>query len=162
MLADDEQLVARTRTHAKALFLPALVLLVVVALAGYLSSLPQGSSRSTWLIVIWVVAALALLVFTLWPFLKWLATTYVVTNRRLITRTGVFTRRGHDIPLNRVSDVSYERGLFDRMLGCGTLVISDASQEGRVRLRDVPRVEHLQLEISDQVFHGTRQDDDGT
>ena len=68
------------------------------------------------------------------PFLRWLTTTYTVTDRRLITRTGILSRRGHDIPLARISDVAYEHGLVDRMLGCGTLVVSDASEHGRVRL----------------------------
>ena len=39
------------------------------------------------------------------------------------------------------------------MLGCGTLVISDASEVGRVELPDVPRVEQLQLKISDLLYN---------
>ena len=96
-----------------------------------------------------------LLAFSVWPFLNWLAATYTVTDRRLITRNGVLTRRGHDIPLNRISDVSYEHGVVDRILGCGTLVISDASTHGRVPLHDVPRVEDLHKRLSDLLFHGT-------
>jgi uncharacterized membrane protein YdbT with pleckstrin-like domain len=101
-------------------------------------------------------------VFVAWPFLNWLASTYTVTTRRLITRHGVFTRTGHDIPLNRISDVSYERGIVDRMLGCGTLVISDASERGRVALPDVPHVEQLQLKISDLLYQLHKSTDDGT
>jgi uncharacterized membrane protein YdbT with pleckstrin-like domain len=98
------------------------------------------------------------------PFLRWLLTTYTFTSRRLITRTGVFTRRGHDIPLNRISDISYEKSLIDRMFGCGTLVVSDASELGRVELRDIPHVEQAQLTVSDELYHRadrtpTRSDD---
>ena len=84
-----------------------------------------------------------------------------MTTRRLITRHGVLTRTGHDIPLNRISDVSYERDVIDRMLGCGTLVVSDASEVGRVELPDVPRVEQLQLKISELLYnlHNSRSDD---
>lgn len=151
-------MVFSTRTHPKAMVLPVIVLVIVLAAAGYLTSLASG-----WVIwVIWVVAALIVLVFVLWPFLVWLADTYTVTDRRLITRTGVLTRRGHDIPLNRVSDVSTERGVLDRVLGCGTLVIADASTDGEVRLPDVPHVQRLQLQLSDQLFRGARGVDDGT
>lgn len=159
LLNEGEQVVFSTRTHVKALFVPALVLLVVAGVAGYLSSLPDDH-RKVWLTIIWVVAAVVVLVYTVWPFLKWLTSTYTVTNRRLTTHSGVINRTGHDIPLSRISDVSYEKGLLDRLLGCGTLVITDASETGRVELPDVPRVQKLQLALSDQLFHGSR--DDGT
>ena len=83
--------------------------------------------------------------FTIRRFLLWVSASYTVTNRRLINRSGVFVRKGRDIPLHRINDVSYERGVLDRLLGCGTLVISDASEEGRSVLLDVPHVEKLQL-----------------
>ena len=76
------------------------------------------------------------------------ADAYTFTDRRLITRTGVLTRRGHDIPLSRISDVASELGLVDRMLGCGTLIISDASTHGSVRLPDIPHVEDTQRRLN--------------
>ena len=111
--------------------------------------------------MIWVVVAAILVWFVVKPFLDWLLTTYTFTNRRLITRTGILTRRGHDIPMNRISDISYEKSLVDRIFGCGTLVVSDASELGRVELRDIPQVEQAQLTVSDELFHGARKTDDG-
>src|SRR3954471_16174484 len=106
MLNDGEHVILSTRTHVKALMLPAVVLIIVAGLAGYLSSLPDGEHAGTWRIVIWALAAVPIVWFVVAPFLRWLLTTYTFTSRRLITRTGVFTRRGHDIPLNRISDIS--------------------------------------------------------
>ena len=37
----------------------------------------------------------------------------------------------------------------DRLLGCGTLVISDASTHGQVALPDIPRIEKVQRDLSD-------------
>lgn len=164
LLNEGEHVVWSTRTHVKALFVPVLVLLLAAGVGGFLSSLPE-SHENIWLTVIWVLAGLVIAVYSLWPFLKWLTSTYTVTNRRLTTHSGVINRTGHDIPLARISDVAYEKGLLDRILGCGTLVVSDASEQGRVELHDVPRVERLQLQLSDLLFHGDRQDvrhDDGT
>jgi membrane protein YdbS with pleckstrin-like domain len=164
LLNEGEKVVFSTRTHVKALLAPALVLVVAAGVGGYLSSLPD-SHRKVWLTIIWVVVGILVAMYSVWPFLKWFTTTYTVTNRRLTTHTGVISRTGHDIPLARISDVSYEKGVLDRLLGCGTLVISDASEQGRVQLNDVPRVEKLQLQISDLLFHGGQQDarhDDGT
>jgi uncharacterized membrane protein YdbT with pleckstrin-like domain len=164
LLGEGEHVIASTRTHWKALVLPVLALLVTCAAAGFLIAvLPSGGAHGA---LVWVVLALALLVIlyaTVRPFLVWLTASYTVTNRRLINRSGVFTRKGRDIPLQRINDVKYERGVLDRVLGCGTLVISDASEEGRSVLPDVPNVEKLQLVITDLLFgdhDGTGDDDD--
>ncbi|MFL6022271.1 MAG: PH domain-containing protein [Marmoricola sp.] len=162
LLNDGESIVFSTRTHVKALFVPALVLIVVAGVVGY--ALSQVDNQ----VLRYVIAGVALVVvvvYTLWPFLKWMTSTYTVTNRRLTTHQGVISRTGHDIPLARISDVSYEKGLLDRLLGCGTLIVSDASEQGRVQLTDVPQVEKRQLQLSDLLFQGSRhesQSDDGS
>lgn len=156
LLNEDEFVVVSTRTHVKALLLPALVLIVIAGAAGFLSALPTGEVRQALQWLIWGLALLLVVWLVVRPFLTWITTSYTITNRRLITRNGILTRRGHDIPLLRISDVSYEHGLIDRMLGCGTLVISDASEYGRVKLRDIPQVEQVHLKISDQLFEGSR------
>lgn len=158
-LNPGERVVFSTRTHIKALALPALILLVVAGVSGYLASLPGSGSKhkKEYWITIAVVAAVLILWFCVRPFLNWLTATYTVTDRRLTTHTGVLTRSGHDIQLSRISDVSYEKGILDRILGCGTLVIKDASELG-VRLPDVPRVEEKQRVLSELLFHDSQRD----
>jgi uncharacterized membrane protein YdbT with pleckstrin-like domain len=148
LLNSDEHVVVSTRTHAKALLLPAFVLVAVAGLAGYLSTLPSGSMRGPLLIAIAAVAVLVVCWWVVRPFLVWMTATYTITNRRLITRSGILTRRGHDIPLPRISDVAYEHDLVDRIFGCGTLIISDASEHGQIRLHDIPRVEETQRKVN--------------
>ena len=144
-LGDGERVIVDTRTHPKALVWPSLALLVILAAAGWLTGIvPAGIA--TW--ILWGVAAVAIIWLFVAPLLSWLNSTYTLTSRRLITRNGVLTRRGHDIPLARVSDVAFEHGLLDRMLGCGTLIISDASTNGTVRLVDIPKVEDAQRQIT--------------
>jgi uncharacterized membrane protein YdbT with pleckstrin-like domain len=155
LLNEGERVVASTRTHVKALLGPALWLIVVAAVAGYASSFPTGRAKPLLLAVIWGIALVIAVWLVVKPFLRWLTTTYTVTDRRLITRTGILSRRGHDIPVARISDVAYEHGLVDRLLGCGTLVISDASEQGRVRLHDIPQVEQVHLRISELLFGHT-------
>ena len=86
------------------------------------------------------------------PFLRWRTTTYTITNRRLITRSGILNKIGKDLPLNRINEVSYERSLMDRMLGCGSLNVQTAAEDGMVVLRDVPNVEHVSREITHLLF----------
>lgn len=159
LLSEGEHVVVSTRTHVKALLRPVLLFIVVCAATGLLVALIPYDVR--WLG--WIPVALAAVVlarWVLWPTLGWLGATYTVTNRRLITRTGVVTRTGRDIPLQRINDVSYEHGLVDRLFGCGTLVISAASERGQVVLPDVPQVERLQLTLTDLL--GDADDDRGT
>ena len=146
LLNEGESVVVDTRTHAKALLLPIFSLVVFLAIAVFVqTATDQGIVH----VVVWVLAGIGILWFFVRRFLIWLTATYTITTRRLITRHGVITRRGHDIPLTRVSDVAYEKDLIDRMLGCGTLVISDASTHGQVALPDIPHVEDVQRKLND-------------
>jgi uncharacterized membrane protein YdbT with pleckstrin-like domain len=161
LLTDGESIVVDTRTHPKALILPLLVLVLTMAVATFLD---RQTDNGVVGLVIWVLALLVLLWWVLRPFLDWLTATYTITTKRLITREGLVSRRGHDIPLARISDVAYDQGVLDRMLGCGTLVVSDASTHGSVRLHDIPDVEQVQRRLTELLdpHLGTARSDDGS
>ena len=145
-LTDGETVVVDTRTHWKAVLWPAIVLIITLAAAIYVTTL-VGNKYVRW--VVWIIAVGVLVVWSIKPFLEWLTATYTITTKRLITREGLIARRGHDIPLLRISDVAYDMGPIDRVLGCGTLVISDASTHGQVELHDIPDVEAVQHQLMD-------------
>jgi uncharacterized membrane protein YdbT with pleckstrin-like domain len=146
-LNPGEKIVISTRTHPKALLLPILSLVLLLA-AGVLFQ-TYVTDDSTALLVVWGLVALLVLWRVVWPFLDWLTSSYTITDRRLLTRNGIITRRGHDIPLGRISDVSFERDLVDRVLGCGTLVITNASTNGQVLVYDIPQVEAAQSRLNE-------------
>ncbi|WP_232679531.1 PH domain-containing protein [Nocardioides sp. R-C-SC26] len=149
LLNPGEEILVSTRTHAKVLILPIITLALLLA-AGVLFQIKIDNGTAQ--LVVWGVIGVLILWRVVGPFLVWLTASYTITNRRLITRHGVITRRGHDIPLGRISDVAYERDLIDRVLGCGTLVVSDASTNGQVLIYDIPRVEETQRELN-QLLH---------
>lgn len=160
LLNEGEDVVVDTRTHPKALLLPVFALVVFLAIGVFVQTqTDQGIVHK----VVWVLVAIGILWFFVRRLLIWLTATYTITTRRLITRHGVITRRGHDIPLTRVSDVAYEKDLVDRLLGCGTLVISDASTHGQVALPDIPHVEDVQRKLNDLLHDqhdgGNRRDE---
>jgi len=155
LLGEDEYVVVSTRTHWKALVFPVFLLLVVAGAGGFLAAIvPSGSLQTPARVAILAVGVVILAAFALKRVLNWYFSTYTVTNRRLITRHGILTRTGRDIPLMRINDVSYEHGLIDRILGCGTLHIESAGERGQVVLPDVPHVEHVHLQMSDLLFGG--------
>ncbi len=156
LLNEGERVVVDTRTHPKALLLPFLILVLILAVAVFLDrTVADGNVAAG----VWIVGLLVALWWVVKPFLDWLTASYTITNRRLITRSGLLVRRGHDIPLARISDVAYEMGVIDRMLGCGTLIISDASTHGRVILHDIPQVETTQRKLN-ELLHGHHTDGD--
>jgi uncharacterized membrane protein YdbT with pleckstrin-like domain len=146
LLNEGESVVVSTRTHPKALLLPLLALVVLLAI-GVAVQVWVGVNALSW--IVWALVLIGALWWFVRPLLVWSAASYTVTTRRLITRRGVLTRHGHDIPLSRISDVAYEMDLIDRMLGCGTLRISDASTDGEVVLPDIPHVEDVERKIND-------------
>ncbi len=149
LLADDEEVVMALRPHWKEMVWPVVVLLVVSPVATYVATvIPESGAQTALRIAVAVVAALLVLRLTVWPFLKWITTAYVVTDRRIITRVGVIARQGRDMPISRINDVSFEHSsILERMLGCGTLVIESAGERGQLVLRDVPHVEEVQRDV---------------
>ncbi|WZH53281.1 MAG: PH domain-containing protein [Nocardioides alkalitolerans] len=162
LLNPGEHVVVSTRTHVKELFGPAAVLLLVVALGVTATVLlPDQTAANVLEILVWVVVVATVVWFVLRPLVGWLTTTYTFTNRRFIARSGFIAKEGRTIPLNRISGVDFEIGIIDRIFGCGTLVVSDASDQGRVELTDIPRVEKVQLLVSEELHRisGVSHDD---
>ena len=149
LLGDGEQVVMAMRPHWKEMVWPAVVLIVTSPIATYLAAIVPDGSAQIWLrLTIGVIAILVVLRWTVWPFLRWLTTSYVVTDRRIITRVGVIARLGRDMPISRINDVTFEHsGILERVLGCGTLIVESAGERGQLVLRDVPRVEEVQRDV---------------
>ena len=57
------------------------------------------------------------------PFVSWWFTSYVLTSERLITRNGILSRSGIEIPLDNVNDVQFTQTLFERILKRGASLI---------------------------------------
>jgi uncharacterized membrane protein YdbT with pleckstrin-like domain len=149
LLGEDEHVEMAMRPHWKEMVWPAVILLVVSPVASFAAaSLPDNDAQPWLRLTVAVVAVLVVLRWVVWPFLEWVTTSYVVTDRRLITRFGVIARTGRDMPLSRVNDVTFEHSsILERVLGCGTLVVESAGERGQLVLRDVPRVEEVQRDV---------------
>jgi uncharacterized membrane protein YdbT with pleckstrin-like domain len=109
--------------------------------------IPSNSAAPVERLVVAAVAILAVMLWLIVPVLRWRTTTYELTTRRLRVRSGIATRRGRDIPLARINDVSFEKGLLDRLLGSGRLVVESAGEHGQILLNDIPRVEYTQATL---------------
>lgn len=158
-LAEGERVVVSTRTHPKVLLWPVLAVLATLVLAVVVAGLDVGSLVHT---AGWLLVLVALLWFAAVPLVRWWSTTYTFTDQRFMKRSGLLTRTGRTIPLDRISGVDVEVGLTDRLWGCGTLVVTDASQDGRVLVDDVPHVERVQVAVVEELSGRRRSGDDGS
>lgn len=138
------------RPHWKIMVWPVVLLLLVSPAATYLATVvPEAGGAQPWLrLAVVAVAVVVLARWVGWPFVKWITTSYVITDRRIITRVGVIARRGRDMPISRVNDVTFEHGsLLERVLRVGTLTVESAGERGQLLLTDVPRVEEVQRDV---------------
>jgi uncharacterized membrane protein YdbT with pleckstrin-like domain len=143
-LAAGEQPVAVLHPHWKILVRPvALTFLVVAVLLVAEVLIPGGKWAVIGRLAVAVIAILLLMWWLLVPLLIWRTTVYELTTSRLRLRDGVLTRHGRDIPLSRITDVSFRKGVLDRLLGCGTLVVESAGEHGELTLEEIPRVERV-------------------
>ena len=99
VLAAEEQVVLHRHPHWKRLVGPILILIVATTLAafgaGYVNQTDwDRTARNIVLIVIGVIWLVIVGWLTLWPFLTWLTTHFVITDRRVMFRHGLLTRSG--------------------------------------------------------------------
>jgi uncharacterized membrane protein YdbT with pleckstrin-like domain len=156
VLAADEQVVLHRHPHWKRLIGPVLILLVATALAafvaGYVNELPWDPiAKNVILLVTGVIWLVIVGWLTLWPYLNWWTTHFVITDRRVMFRHGLLTRSGIDIPLARINSVEFRHRIVDRMLRTGTLIIESAAQDP-LEFYDIPRVERVHSLLYHEVF----------
>ncbi|WP_431964489.1 PH domain-containing protein [Nocardia sp. bgisy134] len=159
VLAPDEQLILHRHPHWKMLFWPIVTLIAATALAGFAGGLAYRNTPESARTAVLVVVFAIWLAIVLWrcvaPILSWKTTHFIVTERRVLVRQGVLTHTGIDIPMSRISSVQFRHGLFDRMLGTGTLIIGSSSEEP-LEYDDIPGVQEVHALLYHQVFEVSR------
>ncbi len=83
-------------------------------------------------VAVYVVGGIAV-VWAIWllaKFLEWSRTYFVVTDQRVIYRTGVLTRHGVEIPLERINNINFHQGVWERIIGAGDLEVQSAGEQG--------------------------------
>lgn len=125
--------------------------LIVAAVVGFWWSPNAGDDNVD--LVAGAVAGLFIVRFAL-AVLRRRATHVVVTDRRIVTSTGVGGRAVTSVPLARVGGVGVRRGVAGRLLGYGTVVLTPLWGDGESTLERMPRPRRLQRAIADLVIDG--------
>ena len=149
-LLPSERRVIAVRRHWARLLEPAATAVLALVLLLWLDHvLPLVPYVRPVLLAGWVV----LLARLTWHLLEWRADWFVVTDRRLLLRSGLVTRQVAMMPLIKVTDMSYARPPLGRLLGYGQIVIESAGHDQALRrITHLPDPDGLYLEICELLF----------
>jgi uncharacterized membrane protein YdbT with pleckstrin-like domain len=101
----------------------------------------------------WVVVALVV-AWAVWlglKYLSWARTYFVITNQRVVYRTGVVARKGAEIPLDRITNINFTQRMFERIIGAGNLEVQSAGEQGTTTFDFVRHPDGVQQEIYRQM-----------
>lgn len=148
LLNADEEIVFDLHPHWKGLFVPTLLAPLVVFAATFVAGkVPEGDHQGQVRLAVALVAVAVFCWLVVAPYVRWYTTHFVLTTRRVIMREGLVARKGRDIPIFRINDVTFSHTVVERVFGAGTLVVESAGERGQVTLSDIPHVEDVQRQI---------------
>jgi uncharacterized membrane protein YdbT with pleckstrin-like domain len=97
--------------------------LLVAVILGVIAKLASGSGTA--FLVILVVLALTVLI----GFVKRVATTYTITDRRLNIKRGIVSKEVQETRLERVQNVNYSQSVYQRLMQIGDVDFDTAASD---------------------------------
>ncbi|HEV2374853.1 MAG TPA: PH domain-containing protein [Streptosporangiaceae bacterium] len=157
-LLPHEQQVITVRRHPAILIGPIAVFVAGLIAATVLSATVL-QNHPVPMAVAWILVGV-LLLRLLWKTGDWAVEYFVVTSARMILTSGLVTRKVAMMPLNKVTDMSFQRTFLGRLLGYGEFILESAGQDQALRTVDhVPYPEQLYLEVCGLLFKDDSGDD---
>jgi membrane protein YdbS with pleckstrin-like domain len=156
-LLPGERLVANVRRHPAVLIGASAQAIAGLLVAFVLTAtLLRNHSLLIWIVWgLWVLLMLRLI----WEAWNWAVDYFVITSKRILLTSGVFTRNVAMMPLGKVTDMSFRRTFTGRMLGYGDFIVESAGQDQALRVVDhVPYPEDLYQKICDEIFFEKKED----
>jgi len=96
---------------------------VIAAVLGVIAKLIWGDGEA--FLVILVVLAITVLI----GFIKRVATTYTITNRRLNIKRGIIAKEVQETRLERVQNVNYRQSVYQRLMQIGDVDFDTAATD---------------------------------
>jgi len=160
LLHEREHQVITVRMHPAVLVAP-----VAIALLGLIAAVVLNGSvlrdQHVIMMIVWV-GWLILFLRALVLAATWSVEYFVVTSRRMILTSGLLTRKVAMMPLNKVTDMSFQRSLGGRLFGYGEFILESAGQDQALSNVDhIPYPEQLYLEVCALIFKPKKEEDGG-
>jgi uncharacterized membrane protein YdbT with pleckstrin-like domain len=123
-LSPGEQLIFQGHPSWRAILGFYLKGILVAAIVGVVAELFGAGSGTVFLIVL-VVIGLTVLI----GFVKRVATTYTITDRRLNIKRGIVSREVQETRLERVQNVNYRQSVYQRLMQIGDVDFDTAATD---------------------------------
>jgi hypothetical protein len=136
MLGENEQILLRARKHWSVLF-GNIVLEIFLIIALIVISFVLLPLVAFPVVPLGFVLVLVPLVGMVRDFLIWYNRQYIVTNRRVIQTSGVFSKDVVDSSLEKVNDVKMSQSFWGRLFDYGDIEILTASEVGANVFRSI-------------------------
>jgi membrane protein YdbS with pleckstrin-like domain len=150
VLLPGERRVITVRFHPAVLIRPVAEALAGLALAGLISTITHLDR--TILLIVWL-AWLILVIRLLFRIYAWLEDYFVVTSRRLLLADGVFKKTVNMLPLDKVTEMRFERSPTGRIFGFGTFIVDSAGKDHVLQtINHLPYPEQLYIEVCGLIF----------
>ena len=144
-----ERVIARLRRHGGALLWPALAFILLTSALGF----TFGYLTETWMqLALWIGYFALVIALVILPWMRWLASSVVITTHRIVITQGLFNRTRREILLLRVQDVSVRRSPGQMLFGAGDVLLGVGAAEP-VRVHALPRP-NLVLAAITELLHG--------
>jgi hypothetical protein len=139
-LALDERKICEVRRHPALLLGVALQTLAVFVAAAALGTIESPGRANTFIDTILGLIALVFLIRLAVALEQWWVTRIIVTDRRIVEVSGVLSRHVASMPLPQVTDTTYHRSIWGRLLGYGDLIVeSPGRHPGLSHIGYLPR-----------------------
>ena len=136
MLGENEQILLRARKHWSVLF-GNIVIEIFLILALIVASFALLPLVAFPVVPLGFALVLVPLVGMVRDFLIWFNRQYIVTNRRVIQTSGVFSKDVVDSSLEKVNDVKLSQSFWGRLFDYGDIEILTASEVGANVFRSI-------------------------
>ncbi len=148
-LLNDNETVS-VELHPHWWFLTGPIVVMLLAIAAAIATLVVTDPDTTVRTVAAWLSLVAMAISAIWlvsRYGSWLTTHFVITNRRVIFRTGLLTKRGIEIPIDRVNTVHFHQSVLERVVGTGDLLIESGGETGQQRFTDIRQPDRVQRVI---------------
>lgn len=134
-LLPSEHVVAEARPHWAMFIAPGLVILFGLLIGK------SGGSIFVGIGAVWAI----------FRFLVFQTTELALTNKRIISKSGIIRRNVIDVSNSKVEGVTYNQGIIGRIFGYGSVLVRGTGV-GQVPVRFIAQPEHFKHEVG-RILH---------
>ena len=95
------------------------------------------------------------IVFIVWQLLRWFSTEYILTDIRIIVKTGLLYTKKNYLSYTKIQDVNTSQSFFARVFDVGSVSLFSAYDNNQMDLDNIPNPAMVETIIFENMMHPT-------